>query len=321
MKQKILQVSKKRFSDVALEIFHFQAHANLVYRNYINKLRRKINQIQKIEEIPFLPISFFKTQKVICKDIVPMVIFESSGTTGQKKSRHYIASDSFYQEVSQRIFESFYGNLNDFHILALLPSYLERKNTSLVCMIQHFMKKSVKPSGFFLHNNDELIVQLQTLSSSKKKILLIGVTFALLELARKEINLSNCIIMETGGMKGRGKEKIRKDVHAFLKNRFNVRKIHSEYGMTELLSQCYSLKNGVFHMPPWYKILLREINDPFAISKKENKKGALNIIDLANIDSCAFIESQDIGMLHSNGTFSVLGRMDNSDMRGCNLLF
>ncbi len=320
LKKNILLLEEAYFEDIALKIFRFQAAHNPIYKKYIDYLRLRIDDIKKISQIPFLPIRFFKTQKVLCKGLQATRVFESSGTTGSERSSHYIADEFFYRAVSEQIFKSFYGPLADYHIFALLPSYLERSNASLVYMTEYFMRKSTQPSGFYLNNTDDLLKQLQVLANTNKKVLLIGVTFALLDLAASDnINLSHVIVMETGGMKGRKKQMIRQEVHEILKKKLNVTNIHAEYGMTEILSQCYSLGDEIFYPPPWCKVLLREINDPFSVSQK-NQRGGINIIDLANIDSCSFIATQDIG-IHCNGRgFKVVGRFDYADLRGCNLM-
>ncbi|MDP5139852.1 MAG: acyl transferase [Spirosomaceae bacterium] len=328
------------FEQLALEIFHFQAVQNPVYRKYIEYLGIKPSNIQRVGQIPCLPISFFKTQRVLTGNTEPQLVFESSGTTGQTPSRHYVSDLPFYEAHSQQIFEQMYGSLLDYHVLALLPSYLERNNSSLVYMVQRFIYHSYSPSsGFYLKNTRELLKKLEALVQDSRKILLLGVTFALLDLAENDESLDfirenkdKFIIMETGGMKGKRKELLREEVHEILTENFGVSKIHSEYGMTELLSQGYSKGDGIFTLPPSMKVLLREVNDPFtylpsfAIGEKANpnqrmKTGGINVIDLANIDSCCFIETQDLGSFTPDYSgFKVLGRFDNSDVRGCNLM-
>lgn len=321
-KEKIFQLNKSNFEKVALDLFLYQAKYNLVYKEYIKLLKINPKSIDKIEKVPFLPIEFFKNYKIQTQIFKEEKIFESSGTTGQNTSKHYVANLQFYEEISQNIFENTYGSLNHYHILALLPSYLERDNSSLVYMVKSFIQKSAsKHSGFYLDDFEGLIAKIKSLIQDKhKKILLIGVTFALLDLAEQYPNdFSDIIIMETGGMKGRRKEMIREEIHQRLKNAFNINNIHSEYGMTELLSQTYSQGQEVFNLPSTMKILLREVNDPFSVSPK-HKTGGVNIIDLANIDSCAFIATQDLGEMINESQFKVLGRFDNSDLRGCNLM-
>lgn len=328
------------FEQLALEIFHFQATENPVYRQYLRYLGTNPSKIHRVGQIPCLPISFFKTQRIITGNVEVQLIFESSGTTGQTPSRHYVSDLPFYEAHSQQIFEQMYGSLTDYHVLALLPSYLERNNSSLVYMVQRFIYHSFSPSsGFYLNNTKELLKKLEELMQDSRKILLLGVTFGLLDLAESEQsfdfireNEDQLIIMETGGMKGRRKELLREEVHEILTANLGVSHIHSEYGMTELLSQGYSKGDGVFTLPPSMKVLLREVNDPFTylpsfgIGNKANqnqrmKTGGINVIDLANIDSCCFIETQDLGSFTPDYSgFKVLGRFDNSDIRGCNLM-
>ncbi|AFK02758.1 acyl-protein synthetase [Emticicia oligotrophica DSM 17448] len=329
------------FEELALEIFRFQAATNYTYKEYLAYLRVNPQQVSRIEKIPFLPIQFFKHHKIVSEGAPTQIIFESSGTTGDTTSKHLVSDLPFYEYISQRIFEQFYGPLNEFHILALLPSYLERNNSSLVYMVQSFIYRTYsRESGFYLKNTQELLQQLRLLSKqqSKRKVLLIGVTFALLDLAESGEDLScmkdlkkRLIVMETGGMKGRRKELLREEVHEILTSAFGIEKIHSEYGMTELLSQGYSKGDGIFELPNTMRVLLREINDPFKIistvnySQKNEKtliRGGINVIDLANIDSCCFIETQDLGAYNTeNQSFSIIGRFDNSDIRGCNLMY
>ncbi|MDJ1479656.1 acyl transferase [Cytophagaceae bacterium YF14B1] len=311
-----------RFEEKALELFRFQASANQIYRKYLEFLKIDPAKISSVNEIPFLPIEFFKAHTITSVQSQPAALFESSGTTGQIRSRHYVYDTSFYEKVAQYIFEQIYGSLAEFHVLALLPSYLERTGSSLVYMVEHFIREShSSESGFFLHDQSELVSKIDTLVQQNKKVLLIGVTFALLDLAEHYggRDWSRVIVMETGGMKGRREELLREEVHEILKQAFLLPKVHSEYGMTELLSQAYSFGNGVFQMPPTMRILIRDVNDPFSINANQ-RSGGINIIDLANVDSCAFIETKDIGIVHPDNTFQVLGRFDNSDIRGCNLL-
>jgi hypothetical protein len=313
-------VNEGNFEDIALQLFRFQAKHNPVYNQYLTFLRCKPDSIRSIAKIPFLPISFFKTQLVKTGSWEAETEFTSSGTTGMIASKHQVRHLNFYLKVSEKIFENFYGPCKNFHFLALLPSYLERTGSSLIAMIDHFIKKSESVhSGFYLSNHVELVDKLQSLKGDKRRVILWGVSFALLDLAEAaELDLSTCLVIETGGMKGRRKELIRQDVHDYLVSRFNVEEIHSEYGMTELMSQAYSQSNGYYRCPPWMKVLIRDINDPFLYVT--GKAGAINIIDLANFHSCAFVETQDLGRAESSGTFEVLGRIDNSDVRGCNLL-
>ncbi|MBA4853903.1 acyl transferase [Emticicia sp. BO119] len=346
LKSAVLQINdhsqnSHTFEELALEIFRFQAVANPVYQEYLGFLRVNPQKIDRLDKIPFLPIQFFKYHKVITDHAPTQMVFESSGTTQQNTSKHYVSDLPFYEHISQKIFEQFYGPLTDYHILALLPSYLERNNSSLVYMVQSFIYRTFsRESGFYLHNTTELLEKLHQLSENSqthRKVLLIGVTFALLDLVENERELDfldhfkdKLIVMETGGMKGRRKELLREEVHEILTSHLPIQHIHSEYGMTELLSQGYSKGEGVFELPDTMKILLREINDPFKIissqfradtSKETTIRGGINVIDLANIDSCSFIETQDLGAYQVNSRqFSVIGRFDNSDIRGCNLL-
>ena len=309
------------FTNVALEIFKYQAANNFVYKTFLNYLRVDVNTINKIEEIPFLPIQFFKSHKIISPESPIEQTFLSSGTTGVTQSKHYVTAISIYEESFTKAFQHFYGSIENYTVLALLPSYLERTGSSLIYMVDNFIKKSNNPkSGFYLDNLEELAKNLIDLDTKGKKVLLIGVSFALLDLLDSyKFNLKNTIIMETGGMKGKRKELIREELHAILCNGFGVSEIHSEYGMTELLSQAYSKGNGIFECPPWMKILTRDAEDPLSILP-EGKSGGINVIDFANINSCSFIATQDLGKTYKNGTFEILGRFDNSDIRGCNLL-
>ena len=314
-------INEHNFGDIALSLFQVQAENNRVYNAYLKNLRLDYTKITSIQQIPFLPIEFFKTQKVVSGEWVPEAEFSSSGTTGATTSRHLVWSLPFYLSHAELTFERFFGQLKDCAFLALLPSYLEREGSSLIAMIRHFIRQThFEHSGFYLHNQEELLTQLESLRNNRKRVILWGVSFALLDLAEKfEIDLSHCVVIETGGMKGRRKEWIREELHAFLCKRFNVTQIGSEYGMTELMSQAYSIGKGVYTTPPWMKLTIREINDPFA-TLPLGKVGGINIVDLANAHSCAFIETQDLGKKAQSGYFEVLGRIDNSDVRGCNLL-
>jgi len=318
---KVLSMDRTDFDPLALEAFHYQSRHNTVYAAYLSHLGISVNDITTVTQIPFLPIEFFKSHEVLCTDVVPESVFESSGTTGQITSKHLIENTLFYDQLAEKIFSIHYGSLADYEILALLPSYLERKNASLVHMIDNFVRKAGKDSGFYLHNQKELAEKILELTDQQCKIILIGVTFALLKMSENfPISLQGNILMETGGMKGRRKEMIRQEVHELLKNGFGVKRIFSEYGMTELTSQAYSNESGNFVMPFSMKVMLREINDPFSPVLLWNKAGGVNIIDLANIHSCCFIETKDIGTLVGKSEFTILGRMDNSDIRGCNLM-
>ncbi len=301
-------------------MFRFQYAHNPLYQQFADSLRCPPSRVRTIEEIPFLPISFYRSHKVLCPpDPEPEFYFESSGTSDSQRSRHYVRDLELYHQSLLRGFQTFYGNPRDYIILALLPSYLERKNASLVYMCQQLMDQSgQKENGFFLHQGEHLARILDSLRNSDKKILLIGVTFALLDFAQTHPqDLSHVIVMETGGMKGRKKEWTRSEVHDYLKDRFRLPQIHSEYGMTELLSQAYSQENGIYRTSPGMIPLIREIHDPLSVHREGS--GALNFIDLANRYSCSFIATEDLGRIEGD-RFEVLGRMDHSALRGCSLL-
>lgn len=313
--------TEEDFLNVALETFRFQAKNNIIYKEFIRLLNITVSDVKRLEQIPFLPIQFFKTHKIISTNASVKEIFYSSGTTGMQLSKHFVTDINLYKTSYTKGFSSFYGAISNYTILALLPNYLERKGSSLVFMIDDLIKKTGKQeSGFYLNNIDELAQKLRYLDQKGEKILLIGVSFALLDLIEKhQFQLKNTIVMETGGMKGRRKEIIRQELHQLLKKGFGVRQIHSEYGMTELLSQAYSLGNGIFKTPKWMKIIIRDTEDALSILP-ENKTGGINIIDLANRNSCSFLATQDLGKKLENNTFEILGRFDNSDIRGCNLM-
>jgi phenylacetate-coenzyme A ligase PaaK-like adenylate-forming protein len=322
MKDQIFNIKNEAdFKKVALEVFTHQFNNNRVYRSFCDLLYVHPSDVKTIEEIPFLPIVFFKNRKVLSSFDQIEEVFSSSGTTGDTTSKHFITDTTYYKESYLKGFENFYGNVKDYSILALLPNYLERKGSSLIYMVDDLIRKTNSiESGFYLNNLDELAKKLVELNEANKKILLIGVSFALLDLVEKySFNLKNTIVMETGGMKGRRKELIRKELHSTLQKGFGVERIHSEYGMTELLSQAYSKGNGVFKTPPWMKILIRDTEDALTILPK-NKNGGINVIDLANYNSCSFIATQDLGKVFEDNTFEVIGRFDNSDIRGCNLM-
>ncbi len=317
---KVLSMKDTDFNALALEAFHFQAKYNPIYTQYLQNLNFDTSKVSQWEEIPCLPISFFKQHRVQCKSLQPKIVFESSGTTGQTNSKHYLSNTNFYQQLAKQIFEQFYGPIKNYHLLALLPSYLERKSASLVYMVDSLMKEAGKESGFYLHDLTELARKMIYLREKGEPVLLIGVTFALLDLAdRGPFDFSHAIVMETGGMKGRRKEMLREELHQRLCQQFNITEVHSEYGMTEMISQGYSKGQGVFQLPPSLKVQLREVNDPFARSLKLGKTGGINIFDLGNIETCCFLETQDLGRILPDG-FEVLGRFDNSDIRGCNLM-
>jgi len=312
---------KNEFEKQVLALFRFQAAHVPVYNEFLNYLSVDPQNINRMEQIPFLPIELFKHHKIITGGSREELVFTSSGTTGDRKSRHFVADVKLYEKSFLSAFKIFYGEPSDYCILALLPSYMEQKNSSLVYMMDSLIKNSGHPdSGFYLHNRDALMKKILDLKNHRQKTLLLGVSFALVELAEKyEEDLSPVIIMETGGMKGRRKEMIREELHHLICHAFNLQKVHSEYGMTELLSQAYSKGDGNFYAPPWMKILIRDSHDPFTFLSP-GKTGAINVIDLANFHSCSFIATSDLGKLNSDGSFEVLGRMDNSDIRGCNLL-
>lgn len=319
--ENVFTVTPENFETSALALFRWQAHHNEIYRRYIAALDLDPASVQALSQIPFLPIDFFKRHQVLSTTNHPVeVVFESSGTTGQIRSRHYLTNLAFYQRVSQYIFEQRFGPLSSYHIIALLPSYLERKNASLVAMADYFIRQSDSPySGFYLDDYESLFRTLAIAQRSERQVLLIGVTFALLTLAEYDPDLTKVAILETGGMKGMQKEMIREEVYGILKNRTGAQQFYSEYGMTELLSQAYSNCPGIFRAPPWMRLLTREIDDPFVVTELE-RSGGINVIDLANAHSCAFIETMDQGRVYSDQTFEILGRLDHSDARGCNTM-
>ncbi|MDC0177812.1 acyl transferase [Polaribacter sp.] len=309
------------FQQVALAVFKHQFKNNKVYRSFCDLLYVHPSDVSTLEEIPFLPIQFFKSKKILSSLEEVKETFTSSGTTGNLTSKHFVTDINLYRESYQKGFAHFYGNLEDYVVLALLPNYLERKGSSLVYMVEDFIQKTKNPeSGFYLNNIEELAKKLTALDLKGQKTLLIGVSFALLDVTEmQQFNLKNTLIMETGGMKGRRKELVREELHQLLQDGFGVNKIHSEYGMTELLSQGYSNGNGIFETPPWMKVLTRDTEDALTI-QKAGKTGGINVIDLANYNSCSFIATQDLGKVHKKGTFEIIGRFDNSDIRGCNLM-
>ena len=309
------------FKTCALQVFRHQFKNNAIYRSFCDLLYIHSSDVKEVEEIPFLPIQFFKSHAVLSSTQAVQETFTSSGTTGSSVSKHMVTDVSWYTKSYTKGFEHFYGPIEEYTVLGLLPNYLERDGSSLIYMVDDFIKKSNKPaSGFYLNNLTELSKTLIALDKKGEKVLLIGVTFALLDLIeRQQFKLQNTIIMETGGMKGRRKEIIRNELHEILCAGLGVSKIHSEYGMTELLSQGYSSGDGVFDCPPWMKILARDTEDALTMVGS-NKTGGLNVIDLANYNSCSFIATQDLGKVDNNGRFEVLGRFDHSDIRGCNLM-
>ena len=313
--------SQKQFEKIALKVFRFQYENNLVYQEFCDLLKTDIQKVKSLAQIPFLPIQFFKSHKVVSNENPIQEIFTSSGTTGMATSNHFVTNVSLYEESYRKGFSQFYGNIEDYVVLALLPSYLEREGSSLIYMVEDLIQSTKHPeSGFYLDNHQELIEKLISLDHSGQNVILIGVTYALLDLIEKNcFQLRNTIIMETGGMKGKRKEMIREELHEQLCQGFGIAAIHSEYGMTELLSQAYSLGNGVFECPSWMQILIRDTEDALTYVS-DGKTGGINVIDLANINSCSFIATQDLGKKNPKNSFEVLGRFDNSDIRGCNLM-
>ncbi|MFM2010085.1 MAG: hypothetical protein RLZZ479_476 [Bacteroidota bacterium] len=313
--------NQKQFDKMALKVFRFQYENNLVYREFCDFLKTDVQKVKTIQQIPFLPIQFFKSHEVVSNSNPIQTIFTSSGTTGMVTSKHLVTDVSIYEESYRKAFSQFYGNIEDYVVLALLPSYLEREGSSLIHMVDDLIQLSKHPeSGFYLHNYDALSEKIIQLDQSGQNVILIGVTYALLDLIEKQsFQLENTIIMETGGMKGKRKEMIREELHQELCNGFGVKSIHSEYGMTELLSQAYSLGDGIFECPSWMQISIRDTEDALSYIR-EGKTGGINVIDLANINSCSFIATQDLGKKYSNGSFEVVGRFDHSDIRGCNLM-
>lgn len=309
------------FEETALKVFRFQARENPVYRNFLQYLSIQPEKIDSIYNIPFLPIQFFKTHRVVSSLKKEAIIFTSSATTGTQQSNHFVSDLNWYEASFKKGFEYFYGPVKDYTLLALLPGYLERSGSSLIYMMNSLIAQSEKKkSGFYLHNFEELAETLIELEEKKEKTLLIGVSFALLDfLEKNSFELKNTVVMETGGMKGKRKELVREELHRVLCRGFGVSEIHSEYGMTELLSQAYSKGMGIFYTPPWMKVLVRDTEDAMTMLP-ESRNGGINVIDLANINSCSFIATQDLGKTYKDGSFEVLGRFDHSDIRGCNLL-
>jgi hypothetical protein len=317
----IFSLQESELEAAALEVFNYQYRENDLYRAYTDALRIPPASVKSILAIPYLPIQFFKSHTVVCGTFAPELVFESSGTTQTVNSRHLVKESAIYTQSFMTAFEQFYGPVGDYVILGLLPSYLERQHSSLVRMVQEMVERSGHTeSGFYLYEHDKLFHHLQALEARGQKVLLIGVTFGLLDFAEQyTLQLKHTIVMETGGMKGRREEWTREEVHHFLQERLGTSVIHAEYGMTELLSQAYSKGHGLFETPPWMKVLLRDENDPFQVSTGKGA-GVMNVIDLANIYSCAFIATEDIGRMHADGRFEVLGRLDNSALRGCSLM-
>lgn len=313
-------INKENFENYALKVFKYQANHNAVYKDFINHLKINFSSIKKVEDIPFLPIDFFKTHSVKTGDFEAKKVFKSSGTSQMNRSSHFIKNLSLYEKSFTLGFEHFYGKLEDYCILALLPSYFENPQSSLIYMIDKWISISQNENSAYVKADELLIELLQILNDKQQPTILIGVSFAMWELAEKfKTPLQNIIFMETGGMKGRRKEITRKELHEIIQHAFDLKSIHSEFGMGELLSQAYSKGNGIFYAPPWMRILSRPVNEP----KGETifaETGLIKIIDLANIYSCAFIETSDLGTVYQNGSFEILGRLDYADLRGCNLL-
>jgi phenylacetate-coenzyme A ligase PaaK-like adenylate-forming protein len=321
-KQQIFSInSTERFNAAALQVFRHQAKNCKIYSDFIAGLKIDPASVTTLQQIPFLPIEFFKAHAVVSAPDPIQVTFTSSGTTGMITSSHYITDVSWYEDSFRDAFNLFYGDIEKYTVLALLPSYLEREGSSLIYMAEDLIAQSKNPdSGFYLYNHNELAAQLKKQQQEQKPTLLIGVTFALLDFVEQySINFPELIVMETGGMKGRRKEMIREELHDTLCKGFGVAAIHSEYGMTELLSQAYSKGSGIFNCPPWMQIITRDTNDPMSMVTN-GKAGGINVIDLANLNSCSFIATQDLGKVYADGSFEVLGRFDNADIRGCNLL-
>lgn len=314
--------SEEDFLEQALAVFKHQYQCTEIYRRWVDLLRIDPLTVNCLETIPFLPIEFFKKFKIADGPIgTNTLFFKSSATTSQIPAQHFVLDADLYKKSFTLGFERQYGPANDYCILALLPNYLQRGGSSLVYMFEELIKQSNHPySGFFLTNIDELIAIIKSLNNTKQKVLLIGVSYALMDLCDKGIHLGeNFILMETGGMKGTRKELLKEELHAYLKKGFHLKKVHSEYGMTELLSQAYSTHDGLFESPPWLKFLVREVDDPLKL-RKDNKTGGINVIDLANVHSCSFIATKDLGRITKAGYLELMGRYDHSDVRGCNLM-
>jgi hypothetical protein len=310
------------FLKASLEVLDYQYSQNIVYQDFITNLGIENKSVKSLEEIPFLPVEFFRNHKIVSGNLPVEIIFESSGTAGIIPGRHFVNDLSLYEESFLRTFRLFYGDPDQYFFAALLPSYTERENSSLVYMADKLIKKGQHPlSGFYNRNIQDLLDAVKAAKSENQKIILLGVSFALLDLAEAESpDLEGVIVMETGGMKGRRREMTRQELHTILKEKFRVDSIHSEYGMTELMSQAYSKGGGIFYPPPWMKVIIRDPHDPLSVYSETGRTGGINIIDLANINSCSFIATGDLGILHEDGGFEVLGRFDNSDIRGCNLM-
>ena len=313
--------TSREFNDLSVQIFHYQYLNNQVYKKFVDYLGKIPSAISTIADIPFLPVDAFKKHKIICGEATVEITFSSSGTTGSIESNHYVTDIQLYEQSFSRGFEMFYGDAHEYVILALLPSYLERSGSSLIYMVDRLMRKSGHTcNGFYLYNHEELFKKMIELRNNEQKTILLGVSFALLDfIENHKLNWPELIVMETGGMKGRRKEIVREELHQMIINGLGVKSVHSEYGMTELLSQAYSSKDGKYFTPPWMKIMIRDTNDPLTCLP-DGKTGGINIIDLANLNSCSFISTGDLGKLYGDGSFEVLGRFDTSEIRGCNLM-
>lgn len=320
-KKALTNVNEVNFDTFAIDLFKYQAKLNPVYASYLDFLGVDPDTIGEICDIPFLPIEFFKEHKVVTGDWIPERQFLSSGTTSQQRSVHYVEDVGFYRRMAGMAFEQSYGYISEKAFLALLPSYVEQGDSSLVDMVAYFIGQSNhKESGFYLEKDDRLLRVVDDLLHRGVEVILFGVAYALLDLSdRRKVDWEGITIIETGGMKGRREEITKEELYARIGNSFNISTIHSEYGMTELLSQAYASRDAIFKTPPWMKVMLRDLNDPFNYVT-EGKNGGVNVIDLANIHSCAFIETKDIGTILGENKFKVLGRFDNADIRGCNLL-
>ena len=326
LKNRILNIDNDDFEAVAVELFQFQYEFNSTYKEYCNALKIETSAITSSSQIPFLPIQFFKSRTIKTGTFEEVAVFESSGTTGSISSKHFVKDLSIYESSFLQSFTQFYGDISEYCIIGLLPSYLERKGSSLVYMVDKLITLSGhENSGFYLYEFEALKSILELNESRQQKTLLIGVSYALLDFSEKfPVQLNHTIIMETGGMKGRREELSKQELHKQLKQNFGVDDIHSEYGMTELLSQAYSKGNGVFNCPPWMKIMVRELDNPletiFDFSESPSHFGGINVIDFSNINSCSFIATEDAGITYADGSFEITGRIENSDIRGCGLM-
>ena len=310
------------FNETAVAVFHYQYSHCELYKQYVDALVKDVYKIDTVEQIPFLPIEFFKTHRIVSTAKKEDIVFSSSGTTGIQTSKHYVADLGLYEESFFRSFRRFVGDPEDFAILSLLPSYQERGGSSLLYMMDKLMHASKHPySKFYLEHTDELVNNLQCLANQKQKTILWGVSYALLDLIEKQsFDLPDLMVFETGGMKGKRKEMLREELHMRLKEGFGIKAVYSEYGMTELLSQAYTRGQSRFYAPPWMQIHIRDSYNPLTLHTESRKNGIINVIDLANFYSCSFIATSDIGKLYEDHSFEVLGRVDHSDIRGCNLL-